>query len=196
MKAKNRNLIKVQQHYIFSTSCILWPTLLWCDKVPFRQTKSASPVCLLAPPTINHAQWQVDYDSRCTFTPSSEESKFPKKVELKRRKGAAVSRKASIVYAEELQLYVKWSWGTLCFVGTDIRPPFGENIPQDDVAHIGRDRSPNLWSAMMKDGTWYEMFIASLFSPKGKPDFPRRYHWYHLLCRVGFHSHFNLDQDT
>lgn len=49
----------------------------------FKPNKEAPRVCLPALPTINHWQWQVDYDSRSASTTSSEETEFPRKVEQK-----------------------------------------------------------------------------------------------------------------
>lgn len=63
-------------------------------------------VCLRALPTINHSQWQVDYNSQSASVPSSDETELPKKVQQKDERLPQSHRKASIMLVEEQLLYV------------------------------------------------------------------------------------------
>lgn len=86
------------------TSCLTGSPVM-CQG-SFKANKKPPPVCLLALPTINHSQWQVDYNSQSASVPSSEETEFPKKVQQKDERPPQSHRKASIMLAEEQLLYV------------------------------------------------------------------------------------------
>lgn len=105
--------------------------------------------CLSAVQTINHQWWQVDYDPLSVFMClwDWEETHSPDTVKwtkwCKKRKATAVSEEGllSESWIKYCCFTAQLSWGKLCFIVTDTRLPFGENIPKEYSTQVQPGRT-------------------------------------------------------
>ncbi len=120
---------------------------------------------LAAVQTINHRQWQVDYDPLSVFmcfwdweeTLSPVTLKWTKWCKRKEGHFSLRGRPPSEACIKYCFFTAQSSWGELCFIVTDTRLPFGEKHPIGGLhtTQVYPDRSRNLWCCIIKtSGVW------------------------------------------